>query len=92
MLEIKCPYCGKRSQNEFAYGGDATIKRPKLNTEVSDEEWDTFVYYRKNPRGDHLELWQHISGCRQWFKAKRNTATHEIIETFELGEDIGDPS
>ena len=49
MLEIKCPYCGKRSQNEFAYGGDATIKRPKLNTEVSDEEWDTFVYYRKNP-------------------------------------------
>ena len=53
MLEIKCPYCGKRSQNEFAYGGDATIKRPKLNTEVSDEEWDTFVYYRKNPRGDY---------------------------------------
>ena len=45
MLEIKCPYCGKRSQNEFAYGGDATIKRPKLNIEVSDEEWDTFVYY-----------------------------------------------
>ena len=84
MLEIKCPYCGKRSQNEFAYGGDATIKRPKLNTEVSDEEWDTFVYYRKNPRGDHLELWQHISGCRKWFKAKRNTATHEIIETYEL--------
>ena len=84
MLEIKCPYCGKRSQNEFAYGGDATIKRPKLNTEVSDEEWDTFVYYRKNPRGKHLELWQHISGCRQWFKAKRNTATHEIIETYEL--------
>ena len=84
MLEIKCPYCGKRSQNEFAYGGDATIKRPKLNNEVSDEEWDTFVYYRKNPRGDHLELWQHISGCRQWFKAKRNTATHEIIETYEL--------
>ena len=84
MLENKCPYCGKRSQNEFAYGGDATIKRPKLNIEVSDEEWDTFVYYRKNPRGDHLELWQHISGCRQWFKAKRNTATHEIIETYEL--------
>ncbi|MEJ6587270.1 MAG: sarcosine oxidase subunit delta, partial [Pelagibacterales bacterium] len=27
MLEIKCPYCGERSQNEFSYGGDATIKR-----------------------------------------------------------------
>ena len=92
MLEIKCPYCGKRSQNEFAYGGDATIKRPKLNTEVSDEEWDTFVYYRKNPRGDHLELWQHISGCRQWFKAKRNTATHEIIEIYELSSNNGEHS
>ena len=92
MLEIKCPYCGKRSQNEFAYGGDATVKRPELNKEVSDQEWDTFVYYRKNPRGNHLELSHHISGCRQWFKAKRNTATHEIIETFELSEDVGDPS
>ena len=92
MLEIKCPYCGKRSQNEFAYGGDATIKRPELNKEVSDQEWDTFVYYRKNLRGDHLELWHHISGCRQWFKAKRNTATHEIIDTFELSDDVGDAS
>ena len=92
MLEIKCPYCGKRSQNEFAYGGDATVKRPEWNKEVSDEEWDTFVYYRKNPRGNHLDLWHHISGCRQWFKAKRNTATHEIIDTFELSDDIGDAS
>ena len=29
MLEIKCPYCGNRSQNEFSYGGDANLKRPK---------------------------------------------------------------
>jgi len=92
MLEIRCPYCGKRSQNEFAYGGDATIKRPKLNEEISDQEWDNFVYYRKNPRGEHLELWHHISGCRQWFKAKRNTATHEIIETYELNQDSGNSS
>ena len=51
MLEIKCPYCGDRSQNEFSYGGDATIKRPVLNSEVNDLEWDSFVYYRNNPRG-----------------------------------------
>ena len=30
MLDIKCPYCGNRSQNEFSYGGDANIKRPEL--------------------------------------------------------------
>ena len=44
MLHIKCPYCGIRSQKEFAYGGDATVKRPKLNSEVSDKEWDDVVY------------------------------------------------
>ena len=51
MLEIKCPYCGKRSQNEFSYGGDASVKRPALGKEVSDKDWDDFIYYRKNPRG-----------------------------------------
>ena len=51
MLHIKCPFCGMRSQNEFAYGGDASVKRPELNKEVSDKEWDDFVYNRKSPRG-----------------------------------------
>ena len=36
MLHIKCPHCGMRSQNEFAYGGDASVKRPELNKEISD--------------------------------------------------------
>ena len=27
-----------RSQNEFSYGGDASVKRPELNKEISDEE------------------------------------------------------
>ena len=48
MLHIKCPYCGMRSQNEFSYGGDATVKRPELNKEVSDQDWDNFVYNRKS--------------------------------------------
>ena len=88
MLEIKCPYCGDRSQNEFSYGGDATIKRPVLGKQSSDKDWDTFVYHRKNPRGNHLELWHHISGCRQWFKVQRNTATHKIIKTLEIKENL----
>ena len=37
MLNINCPYCGDRSQKEFAYGGDGTVKRPELNKEVSDD-------------------------------------------------------
>ena len=53
MLYIFCPHCGSRSQNEFAYGGDATVKRPELNKEISDQDWDNFVYLRKSPRGKH---------------------------------------
>ena len=55
MLEIKCPHCGKRSQNEFSYGGDASVKRPQLGKEISDKEWDDYVYFRTNPRGKHSE-------------------------------------
>tara|TARA_Y100001970_G_scaffold12112_1_gene13866 strand:+ start:211 stop:477 length:267 start_codon:yes stop_codon:yes gene_type:complete len=88
MLHIKCPHCGLRSQNEFSYGGDGSVKRPELNKDISDKEWDTFVYFRKSPRGIHSELWQHISGCRQWIKVKRDTVTHEILETTETKKDI----
>ena len=44
MLYINCPHCGMRSQNEFSYGGDASIKRPELGKETSNKEWDDFVY------------------------------------------------
>jgi len=59
-----------------------------LKKEVSDKEWDNFVYYRDNPRGKHSELWQHISGCRQWFRVSRDTATHEIFKTAKLKEEL----
>ncbi len=52
------------------------------------EDWDNFVYNRKSLRGKHKELWQHISGCRQWIKVERDTATHEIFKTVKANEDI----
>ena len=88
MLNIKCPYCGDRSQKEFAYGGDGTVKRPGLNQEVSDEKWDEFVYLRKSPRGKHVELWHHVAGCRQWFKVQRDTVTHEIFQSKKINEEM----
>ena len=88
MLNIKCPYCGDRSQKEFAYGGDGTVIRPELSQEISDEKWDEFVYLRKSPRGKHIELWHHISGCRQWIKVQRDTVTHEIFRTAKINEEI----
>ena len=77
-----------RSQNEFSYGGDATVKRPELDKEISDQDWDNFVYNRKSLRGKHWELWQHISGCRQWIKVERDTATHEIFNSLKANEEI----
>ena len=87
MLYIKCQFCGYRSQKEFAYGGDGTIKRPELKQDISDEKWNEFVYLRKSPRGKHLELWHHISGCRQWIKVERDTLTHEIFYTMKADEE-----
>ncbi len=58
------------------------------NKEISDKEWDDYVYNRKSLRGKHLELWQHISGCRQWIKVQRDTATHEIFNTLKASEEI----
>jgi len=40
MLYIKCPHCGLRPQTEFSYGGDATVKRPELNKEISIKKID----------------------------------------------------
>ena len=88
MLNIRCPFCGDRSQKEFAYGGDGTVVRPKLNQEISDEKWDEFVYLRKSPRGKHIELWHHIAGCRQWFQVQRDTVTHKIFQTAKMSEEI----
>jgi sarcosine oxidase subunit delta len=79
MLLIPCPWCGPRAQIEFTYGGDAAVKRPALD--APDEEWVAYVYLRDNPAGAHEELWQHSAGCRQWFRVRRDTRTHEILGT-----------
>ena len=59
MLEIKCPYCGNRSQNEFSYGGDADIKRPELGKEISDNLYSAvasvLAYIFKIERGEETD-------------------------------------
>jgi len=79
VLLIPCPWCGPRAQAEFSYGGDATSKRPA--TDAPDEAWVAFVYQRANPAGPHDELWFHAAGCRQWFRVRRDTRTHEILHS-----------
>ena len=80
MLLIPCPWCGPRNQLEFTYGGDATVTRPDPAT-AAPEAWTDYIYLRDNPRGPHLEFWQHNAGCRAWIKVARDTLTHEITGT-----------
>ena len=84
MLLIPCPWCGQRSQLEFTYGGDATVKRPLPDAPM--KTWLEFVYLRDNPRGPHQELWHHSAGCRQWFKVLRDTQTHDILASGRADE------
>ena len=85
MLLIECPWCGARDESEFAYGGEAHVVRPDPDA-ATDEEWADYLFYRKNPKGDHLEQWCHASGCRRWFNVKRDTMTYEIKHVYRIGE------
>ena len=77
MLIIRCPFCGPRGQNEFAYGGDASVARPADDAPM--EAWFAYVYQRRNPKGPHEEYWQHSAGCRAWLRVTRDTRTHDVL-------------
>ena len=66
-MRIPCPYCGERGNEEFAYLGDATVRRPDAARPTPQPDFARcidYVYLRDNPAGAHRELWQHVAGCR----------------------------
>jgi methylglutamate dehydrogenase subunit B len=84
-MRIDCCYCGLRGHEEFAYLGDASVRRPESDPAVALDEgarqsWVDYVYLRDNPAGPHRELWQHVSGCRAWLVVTRDVRTHAILE------------
>ncbi len=83
-MRIACPHCGTRGNEEFAYLGDATVRRP--DGEAFDA-WVDYVYLRDNPAGRHRELWQHVGGCRTWLVVTRDVRTQEIF-AVEIARDI----
>jgi sarcosine oxidase subunit delta len=78
MLLISCPWCGEREETEFHYGGQALVAYPADPSELSDEEWAQYLFFRDNPKGDFAERWVHTAGCRRWFNVVRNTVTSEF--------------
>lgn len=86
MLLIKCPWCGERDEEEFAYGGEAHIVRPSDPDALNDEQWADYLFMRQNTKGVFAERWNHAHGCRRWFNAIRDTSTHKINATYRMDE------
>jgi sarcosine oxidase subunit delta len=83
---INCPWCGPREEVEFHYGGQAHVTYPPNSAELSDEEWAQYLFVRDNTRGLFAERWVHAVGCRRWFNAIRDTATHRFHRVYRPDE------
>jgi len=89
MFLIFCPFCEEhREEEEFHVSGEAHIARPLDPDNCTDAEWGDFLYFRRNPRGLHRELWAHTAGCRKYFNILRDTQTHEIHGSYKVGEHL----
>lgn len=84
MIQIDCPHCGPRDENEFICGGEAHISRPANPESISDRAWADYMFFRENPRGLHKERWFHSHGCRQWFNIIRCTVTHKVKAVYPI--------
>ena len=85
MLQLTCPHCGMTAEEtEFAPGGEAHLKR--FGPGSPDDEFEGYLFYRKNPRGLHFERWRHAFGCGKWFHAARDTVTLEVFGTYKADE------
>lgn len=87
MILINCPYCEQeRAEIEFSYAGEAHLRRAENSDNMSDKEWETFLFLRRNPRGLHFERWYHIHGCARYFNAVRDTVSEEFVMTYKACE------
>ena len=79
---LECPNCGPRPVDEYAYGGEVTV-RPKSADDA--RALFSYLYFRKNDAGAQLEWWFHSSGCREWFQAERDTRSNEVVQVAPPG-------
>ena len=84
MLIFECPYCGVLvDETDLAAGGEAHLKR--YGPGSSDDDFESYLFNRENPKGWHREQWCHTAGCRRWFNAVRDTVTSRIKAYYQMG-------
>ena len=94
MLTLECPCCGVMAdETELAPGYEAHLKR--FGPGSSPEEFEAYMFARKNPKGVHFERWRHQNGCGKYFHVARDTMTLEIYgaysaQTYEPPQEIKD--
>ena len=81
MLILNCPNCGiDVDETDLTPGGEAHITRHGAGS--SDEDFEAYLFHRRNPKGVHFERWRHSFGCGKWFHAARDTNTLEVFGTY----------
>lgn len=84
MLRLACPYCGPRDETEYHYGGQAHVAYPEDPSELTDQQWAEYLFFRDNPKGPFAERWVHSAGCRKWFNVVRDTETYAVLAVYRL--------
>ena len=79
MLQIPCPHCGNRSQEEFAY--ERSVESVVRIDDAPDVAM-TALFSRANLRGEDHEIWSHM--CGQWLRLTRDRMTHAISAVVPL--------
>ena len=81
MLLLTCPNCGiEADETELHPGGEAHLTRHGAG--ATDDDFEGYLFHRKNPKGVHFERWRHAMGCGKWFHAARCTMTLEVFGTY----------
>ncbi|MCX7560769.1 sarcosine oxidase subunit delta [Sulfitobacter sp. F26204] len=81
MLNIHCPNCGVTAEEtEFHAHGEAHLKR--FGPGSTDDQFESYLFMRKNPKGVHFERWRHQNGCGKWFHVARCTMTLEVFGSY----------
>jgi len=85
MLQLPCPVCGPRSEQEFLCMGEA-VERPAQPGQLDDAAWGGHLHDRRNPDAPVREHWWHVHGCHSWLEVRRDPHTQAIVSCQAAGE------